>query len=92
MLKKADYNAKTTKTEGKIPSICGLAMTSALTTVENKKPNVRSLVKKTDINTKITEMEKKLTDHNDDKYITTPEYQFILEAKVTWKKMVCKII
>ena len=32
-----------------------------------------SLVKKLDYNTKITEIEKKLTDHNHDKYITTSE-------------------
>ena len=32
------------------------------------------LKKKTDYNTKITETEKKLTDHNHDKYITTPEF------------------
>ena len=32
------------------------------------------LVKKTDSNTKITDIEKKLTDHNHDKYITTPEF------------------
>ena len=30
--------------------------------------------KKTDYNTKIIEIEKKLTDHNHDKYITTPEF------------------
>ena len=30
--------------------------------------------KKTDYDTKITEVEKKLTDHNHDKYITTPEF------------------
>ena len=30
--------------------------------------------KKTDYDTKITEIEKKLTDHNHDKYITTPEF------------------
>ena len=41
---------------------------------ENKIPNISSLVKKTDYNTKITEIEKKLTDHNHDKYITTPEF------------------
>ena len=29
---------------------------------------------KTDYNTKINEIEKKITDHNLDKYITTPEY------------------
>ena len=30
--------------------------------------------KTTDYNAKITEIEKKLTDHNHDKYITTPEF------------------
>ena len=39
-----------------------------------KTPDASSLVKKTDYNTKITEIEKKLTDHNHDKYITTPEF------------------
>ena len=42
--------------------------------MENKIPSVSSLVKKTDYNTKITEIEKKLTDHNHDKYIATPEF------------------
>ena len=37
-------------------------------------PNISSLVNKTDYNTKITEIEKKLTDHNYDKYITTSEF------------------
>ena len=32
------------------------------------------LVKKTDYNTKITKIEKKLTDHDHDKYITDPEF------------------
>ena len=32
------------------------------------------LVQKTDCNTKVSELEKKLTDHNHDKYITTPEF------------------
>ena len=36
---------------------------SALTPVGNKIPNVISLVKKTDYNTKIIETEKILTDH-----------------------------
>ena len=31
-------------------------------------------LKKTDYNTKINEIEKKLTDHDHDKYITTPEF------------------
>ena len=36
--------------------------------------NVGCLVKKTNYDTKISELEKKLTDHNHDKYITTPEF------------------
>ena len=42
--------------------------------VENKIPNIGSLVKKVHHNTKITEIEKKRTDHNHGKYITTPEF------------------
>ena len=32
------------------------------------------MVKKVDCNTKISETENKLTDHNHDKYITSPEF------------------
>ena len=60
--------------EGKIPSISGLATNSALTAVENKIPDVSSLVKRTDYNTKISEIENKVNDHNHGKYITTPEF------------------
>ena len=35
-------------------------------------PSFSSLVKEYD--TKISELQKKLTDHNNDKYITTPEF------------------
>ena len=66
--------AKLTELENKIPDVSSLATKTALTAVENKIPSVRSLVKKTDYNTKITEIEKKLTDHNHDKHITTPEF------------------
>ena len=45
-----------------------------MTAVENKIPDISSLVKKTDYNTKISEIEKKVSDHNHDKYISTPEY------------------
>ena len=45
-----------------------------MTAVENKIPVVGSLVQKTDYDTKISEIEKKLTDQNHDKYITTPEF------------------
>ena len=77
LLKKTDYNAKITEIESKIPSISGLATTAGLPAVENEKTDVRNLVKKkrtTDYNTKINETEKKITDHNRDKYITTPEF------------------
>ena len=50
-----------TKIEGKIPSISDLAASiSDLVTDENKIPNIRSLVKKEDYNTKTTEIEKNL--------------------------------
>ena len=65
---------KLTELENKIPDISNLATKTALTAVENKIPSVSSLVKKTDYDTKISELEKKLTDHNHDKYITTPEF------------------
>ena len=70
-LKKADYNAKISEIESKIPGISSLAKTSAFTV--NKTRNVSNLVKKTDYNIKISETEK-VSDHNHDKYITTPEF------------------
>ena len=73
----SDFVKKTklTELENKIPDVSSLATKTALTAVENKIPDASSLVKKkTDYNTKITEIEKKLTDHNHDKYITTPEF------------------
>ena len=65
--------AKLTELGNKIPDVSSLATKTALTAVENKIPSVSNLVKKTDYDTKITEIEKKLTDHNHDKYNTTPE-------------------
>ena len=50
-----------------------LATKAALTNAENKIPDISNLVKKTDYNTKVTEIENKLNNHNHDKYITTPE-------------------
>ena len=37
------------------------------------------LLKKTDYKTKITEIERKLTDHNHHKYIATPEFNTLAE-------------
>ena len=45
-----------------------------MTVVENKILNVSNLVTKTDYNTKISDIEKKITGHNHDKYITTQEF------------------
>ena len=66
--------AKLTELENKIPDVSSLGAKAALTAVENKMPNLSSLVKKINYNTKITEIEKKVTDHSYDKYITTPEF------------------
>ena len=82
-VKKDVYNAKIKNIEDKIPN---LATTAALTTVENKIPNVNNLVKKTDYNTKINELEKKITDHDHDKYITTPEFN-----KLTTENFVARL-
>ena len=42
--------------------------------MKNKIPNVSNLAKNQNYDTKISEFEKKLTDHIHDKYITTPEF------------------
>ena len=44
-----------------------------MTAVESKIPDVSSLVKKIDYNTKVSEIKKKLTVHNYGKYVTSPE-------------------
>ena len=51
-----------------------MANSSALTAAENKLPDVGSLVKKTECNTNIFEVENKVNGHNHNKYITTPEF------------------
>ena len=77
LVEKTDYNTKITEIEGKIPDISNLATKTALTTVENKISSVSNLFKKTDYNTKVTKFENKLNNHNHDKYITTPEFNFL---------------
>ena len=74
LVKKTNFNAKITELEDKTHSISGLATNSALIASENKIPDVSSLVKNTDYNTKISNIEKKITDHDHDKYITTPGF------------------
>ena len=64
--------------ENKIPDVNNLVLkadfNSKITKVKNKIPTISGLVTKTIYNTKITEIEKKVSDHNHDKYITTPEF------------------
>ena len=45
-----------------------------MNTVENKIPSISGLVKKTYCNTKITDIENKLNNHNHDKYVATSEF------------------
>ena len=64
VVKKTVYE---TELENKIPDISNLATKTELTAVENKIMNVSNLVDKTDYNTKVTEIENKLNNHNHDK-------------------------
>ena len=92
-----DFVAKTKLTElqNKNPDVRSLATKNALTAVENNIPSVSSLVKKTDYDTKISELEKKLTDHNHDKYITTPDFNTlaasVLNARLAQAHLITKI-
>ena len=70
----AALTAKINEVKNKKSNITNFPTGTALTVFENKIPNVSNLVKKTDYNTKISEIEKKITDHDHDKYITTPEF------------------
>ena len=45
-----------------------------MTTIENKIPSINGLLKKTDYNTKITDIENKLDNHNHDTYVATSEF------------------
>ena len=67
-------NAKINEVKGELPRINTTNTNTALTAVENKIPNVSNLVKKSDYNTKVNETEEKITAHDHDKYITTPEF------------------
>ena len=73
-LLKTDSNPKIREIQIQIPSISAFTTKSALTAVENKIPDISSLVKKTDYSANVNEVEKRVTDHNHDKYITTAEF------------------
>ena len=86
--------AKLTELENKIPDISNLATKTALTAVENEIPNVSNLVNKTGYNTKVTEIENKLADHNHDKCIDTQEFNKlaadVFNARIAQAKLITK--
>ena len=65
---KTKYQIEKTELEKKIPDVTDLVEKTKLTELENKIPDVSGLA------TKISELEKKLTNHIHYKYITTPEF------------------
>ena len=64
---------KNTELENTVPHISNLATKTALILVENKISDVNNLVNKTDYNSKVTEIENKINNHNHDKYVDTSE-------------------
>ena len=89
-----EYNNKITEIEGKIPDISNLATKTALTTIENKIPSISNLVKKTDYNTKITDIENKLNNYDYDKYINASEFNTlatnVFNAKIAQANLITK--
>ena len=63
-----------------IPSISGLVTNAALTAVKNKIPNIKNLVKKTDYDSKISDM--------GSKYISTTDYNKLLKILLLIAKKV----
>ena len=63
-----------TELENKTPNVSNLATKAALTAAENKIPDVSNLVNKADYNTKITDIENNVNNHNHDKQIDTSEF------------------
>ena len=86
--------AKHTELENKIPDINNSETKTALTTVENKILDVSNLVQKIDYNTKITETDNKLNNHNHDKYIDTQEYNKldadVFNVRIAEEKLITK--
>ena len=72
--------AKLTELGNKIPDVSSLVRKTALTAVENKISDVSSLVKKQIMTKKSVGLKKKLTDHNQDKHITTPEFNTLASS------------
>ena len=86
--------SKLTELENIIPDISNLATKTTLTAAENKIANVSNLVNKTDCNTKVTEIENKLNNHNHNKYIDTSEFNKlavdVFNARIAQANLVTK--
>ena len=54
-----------------------------MTSVKIKRPYISNIVKKTGYNTKINEIENKVTDDNHDKYITIAEFNKLTAENFT---------
>ena len=62
-----------------------------MTTVENKIPDVSNSVKKTDYNTKVTEIENKLANHNHDRCIDTNKLTAdVFNARIAQTNLITK--
>ena len=79
---KTTLNAKINEVKGEVPSITNLATTTALTAVENKNLMLTIQLKKTNCTTKINEIQKKISDRSQGKYITTPEFDILTAENV----------
>ena len=78
----ASFNAKINEVKGEISNITNLVSTTALTAAECKIPDISDLVKKTDYNTKFSEIDNKYTDYDhSNKFITTPEFNKLTSEK-----------
>ena len=103
LVRKTYYDPKVSEIEGKIPdvtnlatktvltTVTNLATKTVLTTVQNKIPDISSLAKKTDYDTKVTEIEIKLNNHNHDKYIDTQEFSKLAADVINARRAQAKL-
>ena len=87
-------NTKINEVQGEITSITNLATAIALTALQIKYLMLIIQLKKTDYNRKTCEIEKKISDYDHDKYITTPEFNKLtaenVPARFTQAKLASK--
>ena len=86
MDEKTDYHVETTEIKNKIPIISGLGTTAPLVAVENKTPDFSNLVKETDYDAKISDIESKYSNTADYNKFTSQT----IAAKIKQKGLVAK--